>query len=306
MTRSPATIQNNAAQPADYLKWLDTNLFYSRMLRLDSSPGQRLFPGLGLIGLGTFGLLSRSGSGTGHRRRKIYLGAAVLLAFCLSLGPNLHLSEWQPYWLVGDIIPGFEQLRSPFRFAAFFQLHLALLAGMGLARFVSFRSNPAFLSRQKWADLLGSLIVGLTIFELLALPLPLKQVPNLATITDWQRWLRQQEAPRVIFLPFAPSPRVADFEPTVEWMLGQPHWRGELINGYSGFFPPDHGDLRTALTAFPNAAGLKVLQAKAVDYVVVDYRRPSAPSRETMETALPLAYYDEAAKVGIYRLTAAS
>ena len=99
-----------------------------------------------------------------------------------------------------------------------------------------------------------------------------------------------------------PSPGVADFEQTVGWMLGQPHWQGEMVNGYSGFFPPDHAELRAAMLAFPTPSGLEFLRRKGVGYVIIEYRLPGAPTRTVVEAAVRPVYYDEAADVGIYRL----
>lgn len=286
-TRSETTIQNNSARPGDYLRFLDDNLWYGQILNLDPGQGQRLFPGAGLIFLAGFGLF-----GGGAGRVKFYLGLAIILAFLLSLGLGLNLAGFQPYQWLREGVPGLAQLRSPFRFAVFVQLHLALLAGFGLANLD--RRLPA---QGQW---LPPLLAAATIFEALAWPLPLQATPSFQQAA-WQQWLNQQDQPvRVVMLPFAAGNSAASFEPTTRWMLNNSHLQGDMVNGYSGFFPPDHAQLRRLMLALPTPEGLAFLRERGVGYVVVDHRWPNAPPEELLRAALPLIYRDQDGQVIIY------
>jgi hypothetical protein len=298
LTRSTQTVENNSARPGYYGRFLDNNLLYGRLLGLKSGPGQRLFPGYGLLILAVLGLWSGP-----HRRIKLYLVLAALLAFGLSLGLQFDLADvlpvapgqYKPYQWLRDYVPGLAQLRSPFRFAAMVQLHLALLAGFGL-----YNLGRWFKPR------LTSIIItvsALAIVETLALPLLLQPLPNMSGPTAWQRWLNQRnESSNIVILPFAPTNKAADFELTTRWMLLNRHLHGRMLNGYSGFFPPDHARVRDLMLQFPTEAGLELLRQKGIDYVVVYHHLSGAPSAPAIQTYLPCIYLDTTENVAIYAL----
>jgi hypothetical protein len=256
----------------------------------------------------------------------------------------LDLAQGKPYQWVREYIPGFAQLRSPFRFAMLVQLHLALLAGFGL-----YNLSRWFRSSKNWLPI-G--IAALAIFEALALPLPLQAMPELQKETLWQAWLNKQSVdslgamhfesfdsapfgsaeptksqgeakrsgqrgqapygqdrqdksalyPKIVILPFAKSSKVEDFEQTTLWMLAGHSFRGAMLNGYSGFFPPDHGRVRDKMLQFPTAESIQLLQQKEIDYVVVYHGLAKAPSPEAIEKYLSLVYRDEGENVAIYAL----
>ena len=80
----------------------------------------------------------------GPRRWTAFCTTVLVLGFWLSLGPgdggpSLH-------GLLVSVVPGYAQLRSPFRFAVFVELVVALLAAGGLAFFhARTRTPPARL-----------------------------------------------------------------------------------------------------------------------------------------------------------------
>lgn len=291
-SRSAQTIENNSARLADYGQVLDHNLLYGRLLGLESGQGQRLFPGYGLTAIAILGLFGRQ-----QPRVKRYLLVATLLAFGLSLGLRLDLGGGVPYDWIRLHVPGFGQLRSPFRFAALVQVHLALLAGFGLHNvgrwFFQYRS------------LILPVVAALVIIEALALPLPLQPTPPQPERIPWQTWLDDREpAARIVILPFAASNRVADFEQTTRWMLANRHFQGEMLNGYSGFFPQDHGQVREAMLQFPTLAGIDLLREKGIDFVLVFHNMAGAPASEAIQTHLPIAFHDEAGQVILYSIKA--
>lgn len=291
-SRSVQTIKSNSAHWQDYTKFLDHNILYGKILSLHSAAGQRLGPGIGLAVLALLGL-----AGAGRRRIKLYLLMAVGLALGLSLGLRLEVGGWQPYQALREFVPGLRMLRSPFRFAVMVQLHLALLAGFGL------------FNLQRWfkrGTLISVIAAGLVVFESLALPLPLQPMPPLQTHAGWQNWLNRLDAPPIVLmLPFAASGRVDDFEPTVVWMLESRYFQGRLVNGYSGFFPRYHPQLRQLLVNFPSENSLALLRALRVDYVIVYHRLPGAPPPSRLAHDLVRLFYDQKNNVSIYRLSPA-
>ena len=307
LSRSPQTIQNNSARLRDYRLVLDYNLLYGRPAGRRSEQGQRLFPGWGLLLLAGVGVAGKRQkwdrlSSLSHKavlRVKLYLCLAVILALVLSLGLNLQPGGWQPYQALRQTLPGFERLRSPFRFAALVQLHLVLLAGFGLDNLL--RSKPETRLVTGLGRLLPLAVAGFALLEMLALPLPLQALPPTSTGLPWQTWLNGQGGkPRLILLPFAPSPQVADFEQTTRWMLAGRAFAGEMVNGYSGFFPSEHAALRPAMLEFPTPEGLRLLRERGVDYIVVYHALAGAPSKEAMEAHLPLVFYDPEQQVGVF------
>ncbi len=324
-SRNVQTIENNSAKLEYYRNFLDYHLLYGQILGLKSGQGQRLFPGLGLLALAGLGLFGRQ-----NRRIKIYLLLATALALLLSLGLRLNVAGVQPYQWVRDFVPGFAQLRSPFRFAMLVHLHLVLLAGFGLDNLrrwltgtvltagmaltppgVSSDAGPRPALRPQGVSN-GSPVPGLffqlgfaalTLFELLAWPLPLQELPQQLEPLPWQAWLNQQQAAtplNIVMLPFAQSSKVEDFEPTTRWMLANRYFQGAMLNGYSGFFPSDHGRVRDEMLKFPSAAALQLLRQKSIEYVVVYHTLPATPSIEQMTAYLPLVYYDKVNDVAVY------
>jgi hypothetical protein len=316
--RSEQSVSAQSAHLRDYGRFLDHNLLYGRLLGLGSGPGQRLFPGLGLLGLAVLGIW-----GPGRKRARLYLGLATVLALVLSFGLRFGPGLIQPYQWLRTTVPGYAQLRSPFRFAALVQLHLALSAGFGLqslwqlvvrsrargpAQPASGRSAVHLRRKFRTSGLTAAtfalvLVTGLALFESLALPLPLLPVPNIAANTPWQRWLNDRaQRPVVVLLPFAPSGQVADFEQTVRWMLAGLHVEADMVNGYSGFFPSYHAQLREQMRTFPAEDSLRLLHEQDVDYVVVFYALTSAPTPTDVGQHLPLLFDDKLNQVAIYGL----
>ncbi len=79
----------------------------------------------------------------------------------LSLGLNMKLGDWQPYELLRMYYPGFQKLRSPFRFTVFAQIFLVLFAGWALSELAK---------RRLW---LAVLATAVCVLELLSAPINL-------------------------------------------------------------------------------------------------------------------------------------
>ena len=288
-TRSDATIAQNSAQWADYLRlppgaWGQPALPW---LRSAGGSGLALYPGTGLLALALLG--AWAGWRAGRRRWVAGCLAAALFAFLISFGLNLTLAGWAPYQAL-RVLPGWTQLRSPFRMAAMLQLLLAALAGGGLGWLWQWRGRRG-----------RGLAVALTIAalaEVLILPAPLYRFPAEQQRLPWIGWLRAQPPGAVALLPFPPSGAASDYERTAIGMLQAFEHGHPLINGYSGFFPPAYVKLHAAMQHFPDDASMQLLREQGAAYLVAD--AAWAAQHEPGYAELELIYADSDAQ--IYRL----
>ncbi len=291
-TRSETTIRQNSATPKDYLKTLDTNLFYKRWLHRPAEKGQRLFPGWMLLALAAIGAVVPAKRMP--RRGRWYLLGTIVLAFLLSLGLHLSIGGWEPYQMWRQFFPGMAALRSPFRFAVMGQISLALLAGIGL---------EATLRLPKFSRPIALALTVAAVTESLALPLPLHTIPPIDTRQPWQQWINRRDGtPTIVLLPFAKNGSTAAFEQTTRWMLENTSLDAAMLNGYSGFFPPAHGFLRAEMATFPTAEAIHLLRKYRTDYVIIFHSLPDAPSVGTVAAYLSPVYFDPDNRVSIFKM----
>jgi hypothetical protein len=202
-----------------------------------------LFPGVAAIGLALFA-----------RRQPrpavwIYLTLAVLAA-ALSLGSNLPIYRWliDHVW----VSRGF---RAPARFAILASCALAVIAGFGfqaLRRFVV----PPFMRRGLLVTVL--VLIGL---ECGSAPMILADVPT--KVPDVYKFLRTLDRSVIVEFP------MVDYDMTPQFMYGSIfHWH-RLVNGYSGFTPPDYLETRERMRTFPDDEAIERLTELGVRYVLV-------------------------------------
>ncbi len=279
--RSNGTIRSNSAQPIDYLR-LGSRVWGSRLPWLDreGGSGQRLYPGSGLLVLGIAGVII--GFRRDQHRWVFFAVLSIGIAFLLSLGLNWTIGEFQPYQWVREWIPGYRQLRSPFRLGLFVQIFLVSLAAFVLNALVlnKFPLHRAAgrLRRPPFYRALALVMVGLAIVEVLALPARLYAVPPTTFDAAWTEWLRTQPPGAAVTVPFAAGSRASDYEATVLGMLQGLSHRHPLANGYSGFFPERHDDLKSQMQTFPSSASITMLQTIGVRYVIIDREWEGLPS----------------------------
>ena len=240
--------------------WLDTTVIGGSATWDQWGPGGRSWPGWILVGLAV------AGAWIGRDRVAIHWLAGLAVAgFALSFGLRMHVFGWRPWSTLTDVVPGLDRLRSPWRATVVTQAALALLAAPVLDRLWqwSLPSARAFAVVAVGISVgVGSLGPG----ELYALPSAASASSSAAA-----RWLAAtSDRDAVAVLPFAPGPSAADFQPTALAMLASLDHHHPLVNGYSGFFPPDHGELRRDLAGFPDDASLAALAARDTTYVLAD------------------------------------
>ena len=294
-----------SAQPCDYTttfgrQWLDLGGDADRPER-PLSPGWLKY-GLALIGA-AIGLARRR-----WRWWTTFLLLTAGLAFALSLGANLRIGDWSPYWTLMEHVPGLSRVRSVFRFAFFVQMAVLLLAFQGvhllwtvgrLARRGSVRRHVL------WSG--TALLAVAAILEVLPTAPRLAAAPDAAANSGWISFVRGQSlhGRAVACLPMAAGNRVADFEETARWMYFATFHEARLVNGYSGYFPAsDHEMRRIVNKLFPSQASLAWLDGVNVEWIVcrrAGVTPPTLPSGPFGRYRLELAYADPVG-VDVYRL----
>jgi hypothetical protein len=271
-------------------------------------PLDALFPGVVALLLALWGLAARNGGkafspfpgregGRGVRSASPspvgnggglgwgWWGFPLLLAlgaFLLSLGPTLFLAYGAstglplPYRLFYDYLPGFQALRAPVRFAALAFLGLAGLAGFGVAWEQRCRgarvqgcSSAPVPSLCSGLRLLCSptLLTALLVLEALTFPAAnIVPLPTGAAVPPVYRWLAQQPRTVVLELPmlFTDAPD----QGLLTQYLSVYHWQ-PTPDGYSGFIPPQHGEVVYEMQRFPSARALALLRGLDVGYLIV-------------------------------------
>jgi hypothetical protein len=220
-TRSAETIIQNSAQLVDYLHSNPQSWHVLPWQQLAGGSGETLYPGVGLVLLTALGV--GIGWKGGQRRWLLFSVAGATIALLLSLGLNLTIGGWAPYALLRTYYPGFQQLRSPFRFGLFVQLYLLILASYGLRWLWIWRAPLG-----RWLAISATI---LSLLELLIVPASLYRVPVERLHARWINWLATQPPGAVAMVPFPPTGRASDYEATTIAMLQALNHRKPLING---------------------------------------------------------------------------
>lgn len=240
--RSLESVTNSSALWTDYLVPSQTNWLGGWLARQPARTG--LYPGLLLTALGLAGAALRRDRLAGK------LLASGFIAFLLSFGTRLNLLGWHPYEWLWTWVPGFQHLRSPFRFGLWAQVCLVVLAVFAL--------EAAWKPRRKW---LAPVLVILLLVELLPAPDRLVPLPPAHSFTAVD--------PPVIFLPFVEGSSAAAYERTTLWMLDAETSGLAIANGYSGYFPDTNLQLKQGLADFPDEEGLELLGDLGIRSLIV-------------------------------------
>jgi hypothetical protein len=241
--RSERSVAGGSATLADYVQVPSSLLLSERVGQQDTRLG--LYPGLLLSLLALVGFWHPQA-----RRLRWPLLAFIGLAFLASLGLNIHLGDWRPYRLLWQHVPGFQHLRSPFRFAVWFQAGLALFAAFAVDRW--------WISKQRWLAAGALCLAALEIFPGPARLAPMPPAVDLSAV----------EAP-AIFLPYVQGSSASAYTQTTAWMLQAQPSRLTLVNGYSGYFPPQNSFLKAALAGFPDEESRQALIEIKVSSILV-------------------------------------
>ena len=282
-TRSEAAVRSGSGSVLAYLEPPRGTPLARLFPRWERGEGRRsLYPGYVCCALAVLGVVrARRVPPARFVRFALALGVVALL---LSFGTRWQLAGVSPYALtVERYVPGFGQLRSPYRAALFVQLTLTTFAGLGLQA----------LARRARGPLLAALCVLLALAEVSTPGTVLARFPAEVLREPWIAWLARQPAGAVAMLPVTARGQAAAYVDTTLGMLQALRHGHPIVNGYSGFFPERTDRLMDRLRHFPGADGVSALREVGVRYVVVDRRWPGARALEPAPEGLEPAFVAE-------------
>jgi hypothetical protein len=144
---------------------------------------------------------------------------------------HLEVGGWRPYGTLRAHVPGFDEVRSPYRAAALVQVALVPLAALGVTRLGRSRSSVAVVV---------TVCVALAAAAENLSRTPLVRVESDGTpVVAWLKSLPPGTA--VAHVPFPAGVHVSDYELEARRMLAQTAHHKPLVNGYSGYFPVARG-----------------------------------------------------------------
>ena len=232
-------IAKNSATWRNYLAPPEVNVVYGKVFARFMDPERRLFPGFVAIALALVGLWPRTRQGLRGfaRAPECAYALGLILAFDVSLGFNGLI-----YRGLYDYFLPFKALRIPARMGLMVGFSLAILAGYGAARIAERLRSPT--TRRAVLTLAGVLMLieyASTPIELWAAP---RQPPQV--YADLVRDVG--DGPTSVIFEF-PTGMMEDPEYLYYSTF---HWQN-LVNGYSGFFPPSYVQIVNAVRTFPTS-----------------------------------------------------
>jgi hypothetical protein len=242
--RGPDEVVNFSAQLSSYFIAPQQNWLWGWTAFKFGGNELHLFPGVAAIGLGLLALARRP-------RRPVwtYLALAALAA-ALSLGSNGTLYRW-----LNAYVWVFRGFRAPARFSILACCALAVLAGFG------FQALRQLVSARPIRRALLVAVLAVIGVECGSAPMILAEVhPG---VPDVYKWLRTLDRSVMIEFP------MVDYDLTPQFMYGSIfHWH-QLVNGYSGYTPPDYRETRARMRTFPDDDAIARLRELGVRYVLI-------------------------------------
>ena len=199
---------------------------------------------------------------------------ALIAAAWLSLGPSPQvlgrpLDLASPYRFLWTYMPGLEGLRVPARFAMIVALMLAVLGACGAAAIARMRHGVVGLG----------ILAALFLYEAGAAPFV---VNGMSAVKEFATPPARLELPRRAPLVYRAVDQLPPDAVIADLPLGEPdydlramyysieRWR-RIVNGYSGFFPPQYGRIKVALSEVPRHPDVsaETLRELGVTHVIV-------------------------------------
>jgi len=239
--REIGTIQFYSATPQDYLIAHDRSWTYHEWSR-HGAPERQIFPRITPVVLSAVALVPP----LSVTRIAYTLGLA--LCFDASLGYNGRIYPW-----LHDHVPGFMGMRVPARFSMLTGMTLCILAGFGAARLLR-RSG-----RLAWV---------LTV--LAAVAIGWEAIPNIDLEPVWHQpppIYDSLQGQHVVLAEYPmPNEPIRSWYDTRYEYFSTFHWQ-KLVNGNSGFAPPNYLDLLFSQQTFPADSAIAHLKNVGVDYI---------------------------------------
>lgn len=276
--RGVEEVAAHSARPGHFISVPPWSFLWGRLFGTPGQQEAQLYPGLVLallLVLGTamaaweirhgYGDLRRRTGDPGASREIVgFHVMAAALAAILALGPTLTIAGRVlpgPYRLLYRWFPGFSGLRAPNRLIVLTMTSLCVLAGFAMASQLGRLRGPGT------ARGLTALVAVLILTDYAAFPIPLAGVAPPSEFPPVYSVLR--ELPGRVVLEF-PMPKLGlgRSQDAMYMYYSTAHWK-RLVNGYSGYTPPDYYAVREAMDDFPSPEGFKILRGLEVDYLII-------------------------------------
>lgn len=310
--RKEKLVTGLSARPSQFLASSPKSLV--KFSQFKASPTRQLCVGWVRMGFAILGIAY--GLFWGSRRQWVlFMVLTAATAFAFSQGPRLSLGaitgDWKPWLFLSEYVPGFNQVRSAYRFAWFVQMAIILLSIEGL---VAINAFVQMVCKASWRNAATCclLVVPGVILAVEVLPEPAVRggVPIVESHRNWIEFVKDNVAAdqSIVCIPFASGTKVTDYLTSVQWMhFGLEH-DVPMVNGYSGFFPQRVLDLRNRINkSFPSGELLDEFAELDVDLLVV-MRKKVEPARmlatKSAKHRLVLLLEDPSG-VDVYRLAPA-
>jgi hypothetical protein len=272
-----------SAQPISYLASPPQNWLWGWTADW-GAPELRLFPGAIAIALAV-------AAAWHHSRHAALAYALVAIAVIeLSFGPNGVLYAW-----LLENVGAMHGLRAPARFGIVALCAIALLAALGTqALQARAAAHGPRLARRLAAAVL--LLLGLEYANTgmtLAVVAP-DPPPNRNVYTA----LRSIGPGAVLELPQPLPDQLPGYDPWYAYW-SRAHWH-PLINGYSGFYPPDYGETLEHTARFPDRHSIAYLRQLGVKYVVV-HRKHFEKDDDFVNLVVKMSNRSELERFGKYQ-----
>jgi hypothetical protein len=278
--RDLSEVARYSATTLSYFSASGLNRFWGWTADTWGSPELRLFPGFVALLLAVASALRRPA------RPTIVYALTAVTAVELSFGLNGTV-----YRALFDRVDALHGFRSLSRFAIVANCALAVLAALGTQALVS-RLPPAWTLRR----LAVPLLIALMTVEYSNRPMALTPGDPVKP-PDVYQLLRRGAPGAILELPVPKLNALPGFEPFYQasslW-----HWR-PLVNGYSGYYPPDYVETLVGLTSFPDDRSIGRMRGHDVRYVIV--HRSYYDQEHYTQLMLRMAVRPELKPWGAYR-----
>jgi hypothetical protein len=294
-------IATNSARWRNYLAPPEVNLVYGKVFARFMDPERRLFPGFVAVALALLGLWPRTRQGLRGfvRAPQCAYALGLALAFDVSLGFNGVV-----YRGLYDYFLPFKALRIPARMGLMVGFSLAILAGYGAARIAErLRSRT---TRRVVLTLLGVLML----IEYASAPIELWAAPRRPPQVYDDLVRDVGDGPTSVIFEF-PTAMMEDPEYLYYSIF---HWQN-LVNGYSGFFPPSYVQIVNAVRDFPDERSISAIKQRGARYLVIHGEWLYGARYEELVAALdrrpdmtlvsrhPWQREDKHAEISVYRIS---
>ena len=257
--RTAEEVENGSATPLNYLGPPEFNWLYGEALKRFAASERRLFPGFVAMAVGLFAVGTLAGTKTRrHEDAKIILAYALglLVAFDLSLGFN-----GITYRVLWEYLLPFRGLRIPARMGVITGFSLSVLVGFGVNALIARRTRRAAFA------IAGGVCVAMLV-EYASKPLDLRQIPT-SPPQSYADVLRDNgDSPTAVLFEFPATP----FDDPSYMYYSTFHWQN-LVNGYSGFFPPSYGRVLNAMKEFPDQRSFDAIKSHGAQFLLVHGER---------------------------------